>query len=261
MATLTGGGFYCPADSTPHIRNTSMIENSAGEGGGIWINMNSDLTVSNSILWNNSASVGPEIYIGWFFAPTVVSISYSDVKGGQGSVHVDSGSTLNWGPGMIDSDPLFVDAANDDFHLTYNSPCKDSGDNTAVTEPYDFEGDPRIAYGTVDMGADEFYTHLYWTGDATPGGNVEIKFVGLPGTAPVGLCIGTGVLDPPLKSMWGDWYLQFPIFGPVIMPSIPTTGVSIVPGTIPGTFPSPVSLPMQALIGAELSNLCVLEVK
>jgi hypothetical protein len=161
---------------------------------------------------------------------------------------------------MIDADPLFVDSANNDFHLTYPSPCKDTGNNSAVTEPYDFEGDPRIAYRTVDMGADEFYTHLYWTGDATPGGNVELKFVGLPGTTPVDLFFGTGVLDPPWKTKWGDWYLIFPIIGPITMPSIPATGVSIVPGTIPGIFPSPVSIPMQSLIGAELTNLCVLEV-
>ena len=35
----------------------------------------------------------------------------------------------------------------------------------------------------------------------------------------------------------------------------------IGPGKIPSTYPSPVSLPMQALIGGELSNLCILEVK
>ena len=111
------------------------------------------------------------------------------------------------------------------------------------------------------MGADEFYTHLYYTGDATPGGNVELKFVGLPGTAPVGLCIGSGVFDPPVKTKWGDWYLQFPIIGPVDLGNIPSPdGVLIVPGTIPGTPPAPYSIPMQALIGAELTNLCVIQV-
>ena len=183
------------------------------------------------------------------------------MKGGKVSIYVESGSTLTWGTGMINANPLFVNAVNGDFHLTYPSPCKDTGDNTAVTEPYDFEGDPRIAYGTVDMGADEFYTHLYWTGNATPGGNVEIKFVGLPGTAPVGLCIGTGVIDPSIPSMWGDWYLQFPIIGPMNLGSITSPeGVLIVPGTIPASPPAPYSLPMQALIGTELTNLCVLEV-
>ena len=74
------------------------------------------------------------------------------------------------------------------------------------------------------------------------------------------LCIGTGVLDPPLKSMWGDWYLQFPIIGPIGMPPIPAEGVLVIPGTIPASPPPPYSIPLQALIGAELSNLSVLEV-
>jgi hypothetical protein len=38
-------------------------------------------------------------------------------------------------------------------------------------------------------------------------------------------------------------------------------GVLVIPGTIPATPPAPYSIPMQALIGAELTNLCVLEVK
>jgi hypothetical protein len=49
-----------------------------------------------------------------------------------------------------------------DFHLTFSSPCKDAGDNNAVSIPtFDYEGDPRIANGAVDMGWDEIYTHTY----------------------------------------------------------------------------------------------------
>jgi hypothetical protein len=184
------------------------------------------------------------------------------VKGGQSSVYIEQGSTLNWGPGNIHFDPLFTDPSNCDFHLTYPSPCKDTGNNNAVTEPYDFEGDPRIAYGTVDMGADEFYTHLYVTGDITPGGNIEGKFIGLPDTAPVGLWFGSGVLDPPMPSMFGYWYLQYPWLGPIILGSIPSPeGVLILPANLPSTPPAPYDLPMQALIGDELTNLCVLEVR
>ena len=163
--------------------------------------------------------------------------------------------------GSVGGDKVGKGLANDDLHLTYPSPCRETGDNNAVIESYDFEGDPRIAYGTVDMGADEFYTHLYYSGYATPGGKVEAKFVGLPGTSPVGLCIGSDVLDPPIPSMWGDWYLKFPIIGLIGMPHVPSTGVLIIPGTIPGTTPPPYAIPMQALIGAELMNLCRMNVK
>lgn len=121
------------------------------------------------------------------------------------SITVDPGATLNWGLGMIDSDPLFANLPGDDNHIQYNSPCRDSGSNGALKVPNtDFEGDDRIAYGNVDMGADEFYTHLYQTGDAVPGGDVEVVLVGIPGTSPVGLWLSSGVLDPPLPSIWGE---------------------------------------------------------
>jgi hypothetical protein len=253
----TGGGMGVSGNGTnATVCNCTFHKNSTG----LHAQLESNTTITNSIFWDNGYY---EIILSemFYFFPTL-TISYSDVKGGKSSVYVDPNCTLNWGAGMIDADPLFVDEANGDFHLTYPSPCKDTGDNSAITEPYDFEGDPRIAYGTVDMGADEFYTHLYWTGDATPGGNVEIKFVGLPGTTPVGLCIGTDVLDPPIPSMWGDWYLMFPIIGPVDLGSITSPeGVLIVPGTIPASPPPPYSIPMQSLIGMKLTNLCVLEVK
>ncbi len=111
------------------------------------------------------------------------------------------------------------------------------------------------------MGADEFYTHLYWTGDATPGGNVSLKFVGLPGTSPVQLWLGSGVMDPPLPTKYGDWYLQFPLLANMGLGAIPTPGVYILPFTFPPNTPTPLSLPFQAGIGTELSNLCVLEVE
>ena len=86
---------------------------------------------------------------------------------GQESCYVASGCILNWGAGMIDADPLFVESAINDYHILNDSPCKDAGDNSIVpTEtPVDFEADPRIAYSVVDMGADEFHTHLYFIGD------------------------------------------------------------------------------------------------
>jgi hypothetical protein len=199
--------------------------------------------VTNCILWRDALD---EIH-DEYSHPTV---SYSCIMGGYS------------GQGNIDSDPLFAGQLEDDYHLTFNSSCKDTGLNAAVTVEVDFEGDPRIAYGRVDMGADEFYTHLYCTGDATPGGEMEVKFVGLPGNAPVDLYIGTGILDPPLPSKWGDWYLKLPALGPLSLGSIPSPGgVLILPGTLPTAPPAPYSIPMQALIGAELTNLCVLEVK
>jgi nitrous oxidase accessory protein NosD len=261
-----GGGICCTSCAAPTFHNTTITENStlpiACFGGGICCMDAASPEMANSILWNNSSSKGNEIALLIQGNPSMLFIRYSDVEGAKPAAYVESPCTLDWGPGMIDADPLFVDAPGRDYHLTFPSPCKDAGDNAGVFESLDFEGDPRIAYGAADMGADEFYTHLYWTGDATPNGNIELKFVGLPGTAPVDLCIGSGVLDPPIPSMWGFWHLQFPIVGPIDLKSIPSpSGVLVISGAIPSTPPPPYPVPMQALIGAELTNPCLLEVK
>ncbi|MHC4946332.1 MAG: right-handed parallel beta-helix repeat-containing protein, partial [Planctomycetota bacterium] len=232
-----GGGIDCFNFSSPLITNNTVIGNSVEKygGGGISCFQSSSATVTNTLLWGNHAPAGPEIWIGTISYPSTLTISYSDVKGGQSSCYVDPGCTLNWGPGMIDSDPLFSDSLNSDFHLTINSPCRGSGDNETQGLPdYDFEGDPRICQGTVDIGADECYRHLYCMGDFTPSGLIEGKLVGLPGTSPVGLFLGSGVLDPPANTMWGNFHLQAPWLLIPLVP-IPSNGVLVLPASIPGT--------------------------
>jgi parallel beta-helix repeat protein len=167
------------------------------------------------------------------------------------------------GSSEIHVDPIFVGAG--DLHILHTSPCRDAGDASVAALPVlDFEGDPRVAYGAVDMGADEFYTHLYVTGNLTPGGAVQGKLVGLPGTTPVGLFIGSDVLAAPVPTLWGGFFLQPPwvLVGP--LGAIPADGVMALPATLPVSPPAPYDVPAQALIGLNpdsLTNVHVLQVR
>jgi hypothetical protein len=69
----------------------------------------------------------------------------------------------------IDQDPAFLDTdgpdddtntfGDNDYHITSDSPCKNTGNNSARELPdTDFDGNERISGGTVDMGAYELPT-------------------------------------------------------------------------------------------------------
>ena len=248
-AADSGGAIYCEWSSSLTLVNNTICNNSApNTGGGIRLYTYCDMTMSNTVLWNNNSNSGSEIYIGFFNAPSTVSLEYCCIEGGQSSCFVEQNCTLNWGAGMIETNPLFVDSTNDDFHLTWNSPCRDTGDNSAVTELYDFEGDPRIALGTVDMGADEYYYHLYHMGDVIPGFPIDIKVVGYP-TAPITLYLGSGLADPPYSTQHGDFFLNWPPLWQGSIGTVPGNGVLTISPTVPTTWTPGSEHPFQAFVG------------
>ena len=54
----------------------------------------------------------------------------------------------------VSSDPLFVDAGNDDFNIPNTSPCVDAGTDVSVTD--DIIGTQRPQGAKVDIGAFEY---------------------------------------------------------------------------------------------------------
>ena len=147
VAVNNGGAIYCSLRSKITLINNTISRNVGCNGGGIYCYRESKVTMINAITWADSADggVGPEVYLSSSFAPCTLTISYSDIDGGESSIHVEPGSQLFWGEGNLEIDPLFVDMWSADFNLRWRSPCIDRGDPDSSY--YDPDG------SRADMGA------------------------------------------------------------------------------------------------------------
>lgn len=151
-----GGGIDCVVSNNVDLTNCTLAGNLAGGSGGAIRCEESVVTVTNSILWANDAGSGPQVALIVFIPnPCTISIDYSDVQGGEGAVHTDPCSIVNWGSGNIVTDPCFAlfDPNGDpnmwDFHLFEEppSPCIDAGDPNSEWSPEPWPNGKRINMG------------------------------------------------------------------------------------------------------------------
>jgi len=141
------------------------------------------LDISNSIARAGGATLFHPASTG------VVSSAYSNVTGGRG-------------PGVIDADPVFVDADNDDYRLVAGTAGVDAGDNTAVpADAHDLDGDgdsseplPIDMNGAVRFADDGCATDVGVPGGAMP--TVDMGAAELLPLIPEGCdCNFNGTLD------------------------------------------------------------------
>jgi len=148
------------------------VRGDTGFGGGLYCSYDASTDVNNSIFWDNNSLFGSEIYIGTDtnHEPRCgnVTVTFSDIQGGQAGVYVGDiggyGCPFAWGAGNKNSDPQFVNALGDDFHLksisagqTVDSNCIDAGGNPA--ELYGLFRYSTSTLGTPDMGVVDLGYH------------------------------------------------------------------------------------------------------
>ncbi|HLU47844.1 MAG TPA: right-handed parallel beta-helix repeat-containing protein [Planctomycetota bacterium] len=127
---------------------------------------NGRATVVNTVIANCRTSFDLEDSTYEPLRGAHVLVLYSSVEGGEETVDIDgSESTVTWGEGNMDVDPMFVDPENGDFRLAEGSLLIDSGtEESAPLE--DLAGHARPCGLGVDVGA-------YEAGDCATG---ELRF-------------------------------------------------------------------------------------
>jgi hypothetical protein len=135
-AANNGGGAY-----NATLYNCTVVGNTATNSGG-GVNATGG-SINNSIVYFNNAATGPN----WSGAKFNYSCTTPAAVGGPTS--------------SITNAPIFVNMAAGDFHEQTNSATINDGSNSYATNSTDFDGNPRIVGGTVDIGAYEYQGSNY----------------------------------------------------------------------------------------------------
>ncbi len=186
-----GGSALKSGGGTASVSNSLFIKNhrsgSSGSGGVIRVTGGTLQLLNSSLVGNDEAySQSPLVYTA---ADTVVSNCIFWLNGagalfeiGGGTLRVEhclTESSAHPGVGNIAGDPLFMDmngpdgilaSPDDNWRLAPGSPAANAGNsavlgadvgdldhdgNTSEATPFDFEGNPRVAAGALDLGAFE----------------------------------------------------------------------------------------------------------
>ena len=146
-----GGGGIGFLNSSGTIVNNTITNNSLyiyGVGTGIYLDDNSSADIINTIIWDNTPH-------GWQQISGInANVTYCDIQDGY------------IGIGNIDTDPLFVDPNNGNYHLSWTnfpipdstmSPCIDAGNPSSPLDPDGTITDMGAFYFDQTLVATDYY--------------------------------------------------------------------------------------------------------
>ena len=160
LANIRGGGTEnCEVD------NCLIIGNSAQNGGGTFSSTLNGCTIVKNLAQLNGGGI--------YFGDAKNSIIYYNAASNCANIY-QSGCQyccieLDYaGLGNISDLPYFVDTNLANYRLVNTSPCINAGTNEFAAVDWDLDGNPRIVYERVDIGAYEYFEALGCYFSATP---------------------------------------------------------------------------------------------
>lgn len=163
IARVGGMGIRATGDSEPMIINNTIYDYGYYAGisfAALNIGAVTPLIKNNIVARGNTAPVGGILWS----QPAAPVVDYNLVYDpanvtGDGAYYAEHDGTtwneMSGGPGAISADPLFVDLANDDFHLQALSPAVDAGDPDPAFSDSDGSRNDMGAYGGQQLGLTE----------------------------------------------------------------------------------------------------------
>jgi len=177
-STNTAGTITIMRPGTLNLLNCTIADNLTES---VVLNSGTVFFLQNTILFNP----GPMEYFS--FSGSVNFISHGGNLIGDSSIPLPAPSDI------LNGDPKFAGVG--DYRPGEDSPCIDAGNNNGVTAFFDLDGNPRIANGTVDIGAYEIFVNparevMVGELDISPNPATDLLYLALPeNAAPTSLAV------------------------------------------------------------------------